>query len=113
MHEMSICQSLIANLEDIGAREKVAKITRVRLEVGVFAGVEPQALQFGYDVTTKGTIADGSVLEIIETAGKAWCFDCNSGFEVSERGADCPSCHGARISVTGGDELKIKDVEVE
>jgi hydrogenase nickel incorporation protein HypA/HybF len=113
MHEMSICQSLVTNLEDIAAREQVAKITRVRLEVGCFAGVEPQALHFGYDVTTKGTVAENSVLEIIDVAGQGWCFDCSDHFEVYRRGGDCPKCGGARINVTGGDELKIKDVEVE
>lgn len=112
MHELSICESVLQTLEDYAVRERFSKVLRVRLEIGCFGGVEPEAIRFGFDVVTRGTIAEGAALEIVELPGAAWCFDCGRSFEVTERGADCPACHGARLSVTGGDELRIRDMEV-
>jgi hydrogenase nickel incorporation protein HypA/HybF len=112
MHELSICEGVVRAVEDYAAREHFTKVLKVRLEIGCFGGVEPDALRFGFDVVTRGTVAEGAALEILELPGQAWCFDCGKSFEVTARGADCPQCNGARLSVTGGDELRIKDLEV-
>lgn len=112
MHELSICQSLIDLLSEQARVAGFDRVIRVRLEIGCFAGVEPQALMFGFDVSARGTVADGAALEIIDLPGKAWCFDCNETVAVETHGAECPLCSGARLRVTGGDELRVKDLEV-
>ena len=112
MHEMSICQSLVGLIEEQAERTAFSRVTHIRLEIGRFAGVEPRALLFGFDVTARGTVADGATLEIVDLPGRAWCFDCSASVEITQRGADCPQCSGGRLRVTGGDELRIKDMEV-
>ena len=112
MHEMSICQSLVGLIADEASRSQFTRVTRVRLEIGRFAGVEPRALLFGFDVTARGTIAEGASLDIIDLPGRAWCFDCNESIEIDHQAAFCPRCEGARLRVTGGEELRIKDLEV-
>jgi hydrogenase nickel incorporation protein HypA/HybF len=112
MHEMSICQSVVQILEEQSRTASFSKVKKVRLEIGCFAGVEPEALHFGFDAVARGTVAEGAALEIVELSGRAWCFDCSESFEVGDRLADCPRCGGSRLSVTGGDELRIKDLEV-
>ncbi len=112
MHELSICQSIIDLLSEQAAIAKFDRVVRVRLEIGCLAGVEPQALMFGFDVSARGTVADGAALEIIDLPAKAWCFDCDRTVDIETRGADCPLCSGGRLRVTGGDELRVKDLEV-
>lgn len=112
MHELSICQSLIDLIAEQARISRFDRVTRVRLEIGCFAGVEPHALMFGFDVSARGTVADGAALEIIDLPGKAWCFDCNRTVDIETLGTECPLCSGARLRVTGGDELRIKDLEV-
>lgn len=112
MHEMSLCEGILQVLEDAGRAQGFQKINRVRLEIGRFAGVEPDALRFGFDVVMKGSLADGAALDIIDVPGKAFCFDCAETVEINDRLAPCPNCGGAKLSPTGGDEMKIKDLEV-
>ncbi len=112
MHEMSICQSIVGILEEHAARQHFSKVLKVRLEIGCFGGVEPEALRFGFEAVTHGTVADGAALEIVDLPGRAWCFECSKAFPVTDRLADCPDCRGAQLSITGGDELRIKDLEV-
>jgi hydrogenase nickel incorporation protein HypA/HybF len=113
MHEMSICESLLDMIEEQAKAQAFTRVRRVRLEVGPFSGVEPEALRFGFDVVTNGTLAEGAALEIIATEGKAWCPDCNQAVTLTDRLDGCPCCGGVRVQVTGGKELRIKDLEVE
>lgn len=112
MHEMSICESVVATAEQVARRENAARVTRVRLEIGCFGGVELDALRFSFDVVANGTLADGAALEIIELPGRAWCFPCGTAHEMRVRGDPCPTCGGHQLQVVGGEELRIKDLEV-
>ena len=112
MHEMSLCEGILQVLEEAAVREGFREVRRVRLEVGRFAGVETEALRFGFDVVMKGSLAEAASLEIIERPGQAYCFDCAATVALAERLDPCPTCGGGRLSPTGGDEMRIKDLEV-
>jgi hydrogenase nickel incorporation protein HypA/HybF len=113
MHELAICESLLGVIEEQAKTQHFCRVCRVRLEIGPFSGVETEALRFGFDVVTKGSIADGAELEIIIPEGRAWCHDCNTTVTLTDRLAGCPLCGGASLQITGGKELRIKDLEVE
>lgn len=113
MHEMSLCEGILQVVEDAAARDGFSCVSRVRLEIGKFAGVEPDALRFGFDVVMRGSIADGASLEILECPGEAFCFDCCETVTVENRLDPCPSCGGSRLTPTGGDQMTIKDLEVQ
>ena len=46
MHEMSLVEGMREILEDQARAHAVNRITRVRVEIGRFAGVEKPALEF-------------------------------------------------------------------
>ena len=112
MHELSICQSLIENIEDAAREHSFTTVTRVTLEIGQFAGVDLEALKFSFDVAGRGTLCEGSTLAILSMPGEGYCFDCQSNVEIPDRLAPCPQCGSARVQGVGGDQLKIKDLEV-
>jgi hydrogenase nickel incorporation protein HypA/HybF len=100
-------------IEEQASAQSFTRVKRVRLEVGPFSGVEIEALRFGFDVVVKNTLADGAALEIIETKGKGRCLDCNKLVMIGDRLSACPECSGSNVRVTGGHELRIKELEVE
>jgi hydrogenase nickel incorporation protein HypA/HybF len=57
-------------------------------------------------------VADEAVLEIIETMGEAWCMSCSKTIAVTQRFDACPDCGSYQLQVTGGNELRIKELEV-
>jgi hydrogenase nickel incorporation protein HypA/HybF len=113
MHEMSLCESVLQIMEAQARSQGFSRVHRVRLEIGALAGVELEAMRFGFEVVTRGTLADGAVLEIIELPGRAWCLECSRQVAVDRRYDPCPGCGGYSLRVTGGDELRIKDLEVD
>ena len=113
MHELSLCASIIQTVEQEARKQAFSRVRRVRLEVGPFAGVELEALRFGFEVVTQESVAEGAVLEIVELPGRAWCPACSQSVTIDQRFDPCPSCGGHRLQVTGGEEFRIKDLEVE
>lgn len=113
MHEMAISESIVGILEDEARRQNYARVKRVRLEIGPLAGVETEALRFTFDVVTKGTLAQDAQLEIIPLDALAWCVMCERSVPIRQRFDACPECGGYQLQVTSGDEMRIKDLEVE
>ncbi|HFE38638.1 MAG TPA: hydrogenase maturation nickel metallochaperone HypA [Gammaproteobacteria bacterium] len=112
MHEMSICESLISIIEEQAKQQDFSQVKVVRLEIGPLAGVEIEALRFSYDVVTRGSIAEKSKLEVITLPLNAWCMPCGETVIVQQRFDACPKCASHQVQITGGDELRIKDMEV-
>ncbi|MDF0600222.1 hydrogenase maturation nickel metallochaperone HypA [Psychromarinibacter sp. C21-152] len=112
MHEMSLCEGIRRVVERAAASDGIARVTRVRLEIGRFAGVEKHALSFAWDIVMKGSKAEGAALEMIDLPGVALCYDCMKQVEIADRLDPCPDCGGGRLMPEGGDEMRIRDMEV-
>lgn len=113
MHEMSLCEGVLQVLETEAAKQGFKKVKTVWLEIGELSSVEPQALLFSFDVVTKNSIADKAKLEIIYIAGTAWCMQCSEPVKVKKRFDECPQCGSCQLQITSGEEMKIKELEVE
>lgn len=112
MHEMSIVEGIRTAIEESARANGFSKVTRVRLEIGRLAGVERAALDFAFDVVLRGSLAEGAEVQIFDIPGQAACFDCGKTVEIDHRLDICPECGGTRLLVQGGDEMRIKDLEV-
>lgn len=113
MHEMSIAESVLQIIQDTAQAEGCAKVKAVWLEIGQLAAVEKESLRFCFDAVTRDSIAENARLEIIETAGQGWCMQCACSVAVTARYEPCPICGSLQIEVTGGDEMRVKELEVE
>lgn len=112
MHEMSLCEGIRNVIEEQARAHDAAKIARVRVEIGRFAGVEKEALAFAFDVVMRGSVAEGATLEMIDLPGKAMCMDCVEVVEIDDRLSPCPDCGGGKLVPVSGDEMRIKDMEI-
>jgi len=110
---MSLCEGVLQVLEDGARIQGFKKIKTVWLEIGVFAGVEPEAMHFCFDVVVKGTLAEGSRLDIVKIPANAWCMACAKQVVIEQRYDACPDCGSFQLQISGGDEMRIKELEVE
>lgn len=113
MHEMSLCEGVLQAMGENAKSQGYTRVKSVWLEIGCLAGVELEAMRFSFDVVTRGSLAENARLEIIEVPGQAWCMKCEKTVEVKQRFAECPQCGSYQLQVTGGDEMRIKELEVE
>ena len=112
MHEMSLAEGIRGIVLDQARTHGFARVNVLRLEIGRFAGVEPAALTFAFDVVMRGSPAEGARLELIDLPGRAHCFDCGRTVDLSDRLDPCPACGGGRLLPQGGDEMRVRDMEV-
>lgn len=113
MHEMSLCESMLTILEDKARSEGFQKVKSVWVEIGKLSCVEVEALRFCFEVVTRDSLAHDAKLEIIDIPGEAWCMQCAKPVPVNQRYAECPDCGSYQLQVTGGTEMRIKELEVE
>jgi hydrogenase nickel incorporation protein HypA/HybF len=113
MHEVSLIENVIALIEQERAKQSFARVFMIKLKIGALGHAEPEALRFCFDAVTTGTIAQGCELEIEMVAGEGWCADCRKTVPLVERFGACPVCAGRRVRMTGGDSLRMVEMEVE
>lgn len=113
MHELALAQSIVDIVEAQAKANAVTRVRKVHLVVGALAGVEPDALLFGFDSVTRGTIAEGATLELQRPPGKGACMKCGAEVVIEQRGDACPACGSYQVIVTGGDELRVAELEVD
>ncbi len=112
MHELTLCEAILDTLNAEKQRRRFSALKRLKLEIGRFASVDPDALTYAFEVTTRGSWLDGVEVEVVRPPGRAKCLDCGETVEVEDRFADCPRCGGAALMPVGGDEMRLVEMEV-
>jgi hydrogenase nickel incorporation protein HypA/HybF len=113
MHEMGIAQNILEIAIDAANKEDAKKISRINLLAGELRGIVPLQLTFCFSIASQNTIASGAYLNIDTVAVSGHCGDCNADFSIEEYQYLCPKCASKNIQITGGTELRIKDIEIE
>ena len=112
MHEMSLAEGVLQVIEDAARAQDFSRVTAVWLEIGELSGVEVEAMKFCFDAVVRDSIAEGARLEIIATAGSAWCMKCSKTVPMQELFGECPECGSHQMQVNGGTEMRVKELEV-
>lgn len=112
MHELSITQNILdialANAPEGG------KITKISVKVGEFTYVDPECVKFYFEELSRGTAAEGAVIEAEKTAIKIKCGSCGKENSLSkdELAFICPACRSKEVTLTSGRELFVESIEV-
>jgi len=113
MHEMALAESVCQIVEDTARRKSAAHVRAVWVEIGRLSHVEPEALRFAFDVVKRNGLADAARLEIVATDGTAWCMQCAETVALARLGDACPRCGSYQLQVTAGDEMRVKEIEID
>jgi hydrogenase nickel incorporation protein HypA/HybF len=112
MHEMSICQGLISQVEKI-AREKGARqVHSIFLSIGPLSGVEPELLRRAFEVAQVETVARNAKLEMETGSIVVECRSCGASGEVQVNFLLCGSCGSWQVNLKQGDELLLMRLEL-
>jgi hydrogenase nickel incorporation protein HypA/HybF len=110
MHEMSITQSVVEICEGhAGGR----RVTDVVLEIGELSGVVPDSIEFCFEACTKGTLLEGARLSIETVPALGRCPDCGAQSPVLSLFDPCAGCGAYGLALVCGDELRVKELELE
>ena len=112
MHELSLCQGLMRQVEKIAAENHAEAVDRILLRVGGLSGVEPPLLMRAFEIAREGTVAAAADLDIEQGPVVVKCLECGSSGEVPVNRLLCPHCGDWRVLVIEGEELLLLSMEI-
>jgi hydrogenase nickel incorporation protein HypA/HybF len=114
MHELSIAYNLIETAERAAKNAGAAQVVSVQLELGALSGVVKDALLFSYDIAVKGTLLEGSRLEVIDVPLVLYCAVCEREMQITDiQNFRCPQCGTPSRDIHRGRELRVASIEIE
>ncbi|EIJ69506.1 hydrogenase maturation nickel metallochaperone HypA [Pasteurella bettyae] len=113
MHEMSLTQNIMEIVEEQCRKNNVSKVTDLWLEIGPLSCIEPDAIEFCFDVCSKDTLMENCKLHFIPIPAQAYCWHCEKLVEIKAHQDACPECGSIHLQRQSGDELRIKEIAVE
>lgn len=114
MHELSVAMALLDQIEAVAEARAATRVHAATIQVGPLSGVEPALLMRAFEVArltrarTKQT-----VLTIKEAQVRVACTDCGRESASSVNNLACPACGARRTRLLQGDELLLRQVELE
>src|SRR5262245_17509879 len=113
MHEFSLAQALLAEVERVRCEHGGTRVKAIRVEVGELAGVEPELLASAVELLLADGPSRGANLAIERVPIEARCQECGSEFRVDGFHFLCPGCGGPRVVVLRGEGLTLRSVTLE
>jgi len=113
LHELGLTQNIIDLAIEHAEREQARRVRTITVEIGALSGVMAEAVQFAFDVCSKGTLADGAHLEIRPIAGRGQCLDCHRLAEISTLTHVCPHCGNLALEIIAGQEMTFTEMEID
>jgi hydrogenase nickel incorporation protein HypA/HybF len=113
MHELAVCQDIIAQVEKIAQQHNALAIFRITLDIGPLSGVEPALLQAAFPIACAGTVAENALLEITEIPVTVECNSCRKTSTVSTSDLTCQHCGNWQTRLVSGDEMLLKRIEMD
>jgi hydrogenase nickel incorporation protein HypA/HybF len=113
VHELSVCQALLAQVAEIAAAHGASAVARVTVEVGPLSGIEPFLLANAFEAASTGSCAAGAALCIETSVVVISCLTCGTESQVRPNRLLCAACGGYRTRVLRGEELRLCRVELQ
>ena len=112
MHELSLCQNLIDQLNTLVLRHQAIAVSRVEVEAGMLSGVEPELLEAAFAMAREGTVAEAAELIMRVPPPRILCAACGSEAETPPNDLRCPICQSTDTELIAGHELILARVEL-
>lgn len=109
MHELSLAEAIAATaVKHAGART----VSRVRVRIGHFRQVVPDALSFSWTILTEGTRLDGCQLEIEQVPAVISCGACDAESTLDVPILMCRQCRSDDVTLVSGEEFQVVSLDL-
>ncbi|BAU48733.1 hydrogenase nickel incorporation protein HypA [Sulfurifustis variabilis] len=112
MHELSVCQGMLAQVSEIARDHGARAASRIVVRVGPLSGVEPALLAQAFPLARAGTVAAEADLVVEPAPVRVRCERCGAETEAAANRLLCGACGDYRTTLTAGDELLLVSVEL-
>jgi len=112
VHELSLCQDLLAQVTAIAQAHQAVQVVRIVVWVGPLSGVEPLLLKTAFALLCVGSLAEQAELVLETRSVQVFCHDCALLSEATANNLLCRSCGSGNTELKAGAELILARVEL-
>jgi hydrogenase nickel incorporation protein HypA/HybF len=112
MHELSVCQALLAQVREIARAHGASAVKQVIVAAGPLSGVEPALLERAFMLARAGGCAAQAELKFEPIPISVRCTECGAESACEANCLLCTACGGYRTQLLSGDELRLLRVEL-
>jgi hydrogenase nickel incorporation protein HypA/HybF len=112
VHELSVCQALIGQVETVARGRGATAVKSVLVRLGPLSGVEAMLLEQAYPLASAGTVAEDSRLLIESAPIRVRCETCGAETEAEPNRLICATCGDYHTRLVSGDEMMLMSVEL-
>lgn len=94
----------------VAGENHLVRVTGVRLRIGRFSGVQPEALRLAWDILRRDTSLAAAELEIEEVPIHLRCSQCESEYAADPDDLSCPLCESLEYELLSGREMDLQSV---
>ena len=105
MHEFSICQSMLKQIQTVAVQHNAQHVSRVCVQIGPLSGVEPHLLVQAFSLVSADTIAEGAQLVVENSAVRIECRSCGKQSNARVNHLVCGQCGDWHTRLVSGDEM--------
>jgi len=87
-----------------------ARVKKLQIVVGEASGHDPHHIEAHFLDASRGTGAEGAILEFIHEKLAAHCAACGTAFERGEQALACDKCGSTELVITGGNGVRLDGV---
>jgi hydrogenase nickel incorporation protein HypA/HybF len=113
MHELSIAQALVEQVEKVVSAEGALRANKVVIAVGALSGADPDAIQGAFPLVAEGTAAAGATLVVEAVEARLRCLACGRESAADRYFVGCGACGARDVELISGRELYLRSVELE
>ncbi len=113
MHEWSLVQNLLQQVEQLRRLHGAARVATVLVEVGELAGVEPECLRSAFTWLNAEGPSKGAALELQPVPLQGFCQQCQKGSALTSFHFFCAHCGHNQVRIVAGEDLVLKEVVLE
>ena len=106
---MGFAQAIVENVLMLAKEKNAKKVSKILVEMGELLLINPEQLEFCFQVASSGTIAEGAELKLEFIKPRIECLICGKQYEKPVAICEC----GGIVRVEGGKDMVIKRVEME
>jgi hydrogenase nickel incorporation protein HypA/HybF len=111
MHEFSLAQDIMGTIGRNVAACDMAKLAVIHIEVGEFAGVVVDSLEFGLQMVLQDKNLGSVKIDITRVPAFAVC-ECKNEYQIKDILESCPVCGSYNRTLTSGKDVIIKSIEL-
>lgn len=113
MHEYSIVQALMEQVETLVEENSAKEVVKVIVKIGVMSGVEPHLLEIAFNTFKEKTVCDSSEFIMNIQPLTILCLKCEVQSELEKAHYCCPHCSSLDVKVVDGEEMFLMSLEMQ